>query len=164
MYYPIEFVFKNYKPLQFEPGQRFITKIHHGTIKEHIEIWELTNRPNDQEDFLKKNGYPVDIYVVNDDSTVLVQPEQIGWFDEGDHVDEYRDITLKDINTIIQIHDGIAEMLIDDADYDEGIITPVVIDGKAVFRFPVEEYFDEEEEDIFPDEKFDSDELDSINL
>lgn len=161
MYYPVEFVVKSYKPLQFEPGQRFLTKLYIGTIKEHTEIWELTRRPINEEEFLQKNGYPIELYIINDDGSVLVESEQIGWFDEGDHVDEYRDITLGDINKIIQIHDGIVEMLIDEEAYEDGLILPVLAEGKAIFRFPVEEY---EEEDDFPQNTDEDVDLDFENF
>ena len=131
-----------YKPLSLEKGMWFVQKLHHGTIKETIELFELDRVPQDQEQFIQQNGYPVEVKIINSNGEIVVLPHEIGWWDEGEHTDEFRDITLKDISFIISECDGMIDLLIDD--YSGEV---VIEEDKVVLRVPgYEEHVEEEEE------------------
>jgi hypothetical protein len=133
MYYPVEMVVANYKPLRLEAGMLFLTKIHQGTIKELIEIWALSKLPPDREEFLVKNGYPITIYIVRDSNgETLAEGAEIGWWDAGDDVDELRDISLKEINTILNDYEGILEM--DFIETEDRIFIPRFVQEKVILR------------------------------
>ena len=141
MWIELEMVLSSYKPLSLEKGMWFVQKLHHGTIKETIELFELHRVPQDQEQFIQQNGYPVEVKIINSDGEVVVLPHEIGWWDEGDHTDEFRDITIKDISFIISECDGMVDLLIDD--YSGEVI---IEEDKVVLRVPQEEYEEDDDE------------------
>jgi len=142
MWIELEMVLSSYKPLSLEKGMWFVQKLHHGTIKETIELFELDRVPQDQEQFIQQNGYPVEVKIINSNGEIVVLPHEIGWWDEGEHTDEFRDITLKDISFIISECDGMIDLLIDD--YSGEV---VIEEDKVVLRVPgYEEHVEEEEE------------------
>ena len=153
MYYLAELVLKSYVPLSLEKGMWFVQKLNHGhKIKEQVEVFALKDVPQNMEDFLTKNGYPVEPYIINADDEVLASPEQIGWFDEGEHVDELHDITLKEINTVLNDYDG--EIAIegdlygyddDECQYPEDKFFPTLYTEKVVLSFPEYEEGEEDE-------------------
>lgn len=140
-YYPVELVVANYKPLRLEAGMLFLTKIHQDTIKEFIEIWALNVVPNDREEFLIKNGYPIKILIVSEHGDPLAEGNEIGWFDAGEEIDELRDITLKDINTILNDYEGILEM--DFIQMEKTILVPRFVEEKVILRLHIEEEEDD---------------------
>jgi hypothetical protein len=150
MWVELEMVLSSYKPLSLEKGMWFVQKLHQGTIKETIELFELERVPQDQEQFIQQNGYPVEVKIVNSDGEVVVLPHEIGWWDEGDHTDEFRDITIKDIGFIISECNGMVDLLIDD--YSGEV---VIEEDKVILRIPQEEEYDddddEEEEEEYDD-------------
>ena len=142
MWIELEMVLSSYKPLSLEKGMWFVQKLHHGTIKETIELFEIHRVPQDQEQFIQQNGYPVEVKIINSNGEIVVLPHEIGWWDEGEHTDEFRDITLKDISFIISECDGMIDLLIDD--YSGEV---VIEEDKVVLRVPgYEEHVEEEEE------------------
>jgi hypothetical protein len=56
--------------------------------------------------------------------------DNIAWWDEGEHTDELRDITLKDINYIFKEFDGYVDVQLDD---DEEEI--LMYENKIVLTF-----------------------------
>ena len=142
MWVELEMVLSSYKPLSLEKGMWFVQKLHHGTIKETIELFELNRVPQDQEQFIQQNGYPIEVKIINSDGEVVVLPHEIGWWDEGDHTDEFRDITIKDIGFILSEFDGMVDLLIDD---NSGEV--IIEEDKVVLRVPQEEYEEYEEDD-----------------
>jgi hypothetical protein len=153
MYYLAELVLKSYVPLSLEKGMWFVQKLNHGhKIKEQVEVFALKDVPQNMEDFLTKNGYPVEPYIINADDEVLASPEQIGWFDEGEHADELHDITLKEINTVLNDFDGEIEIEMDwfghnsdEFDYPEDKLMTLLYEEKVTLRYP--EYEEEEEDE-----------------
>lgn len=133
MYHLGELVVSNYIPEEIVPGMLFVNTFKAGTDRAHIELWENKARTSQVEEFCAKYGYPVRLMIVDPqyEDDVLAEHEQIAWFDEGDHTDEYRDITLKDINTILQDHEGFVEVEIDDF-YEA--INPTLYEGKVIIR------------------------------
>jgi hypothetical protein len=147
MHHIAEIVLKSYMPKQLEIGMWFITKINPGTLKEYTEIWALNTHPRETlEEFIVKNGAPVEPYLIYDEQ-VLAEPHEIGWWDEGDHVDELRDIELADINFILSEWDGFVDVEIDEHDYDnEEEINPVMYANKVTMTL-VGMYDDYEDDD-----------------
>lgn len=147
MNYPAELVYKNYMPDELEKGMLFM-KIHaQGTVKETIEIYSLDRVPSNKDQFLTENGAPIELFVMDDDETVLATPAEIAWFDLGEAFMTLTDISLKEINIILNDYDGLVEIEIDDDDYyDEGVISPLVQHDKVTLRFLTD--YDEEEDDL----------------
>ena len=146
MWVELEMVLSSYKPLSLEKGMWFVQKLHQGTIKETIELFELERVPQDQEQFIQQNGYPVEVKIVNSDGEVVVLPHEIGWWDEGDHTDELRDITIKDLNLILEHCNGVLDVLLEEADTEDGISYFVcIVEGKVVIRYVQEEEYDDDE-------------------
>jgi hypothetical protein len=146
MHQTVELVLKSYMPKQLELGMWFITKINPGTLKEYSEIWALNTHPRETlEEFIVKNGAPVEAYLIYDEQ-VVAEPHEIGWWDEGDHVDELRDIELADINFILSEWDGFVDVEIDEHDYDnEEEINPVMYANKVTMT--IVGMYDEDDED-----------------
>lgn len=132
MYIEAELVFKSYKPLKLELGMFFINKVL--LPVEAVELFELDEYPTDEEAFITKYGYPVEMYIivqVNSYTTpiILASPTEIGWMDDGPDTDELRDITLEDINTIVNDFGG---WLFIDVDENEDA---TVVEGKVIISF-----------------------------
>lgn len=136
MYQAAELVLKSYMPLAIEIGMRFV-KINPDKT---VELFEITkaNYSNtvfsDPEEFFLKHGAPVELYVIGEYDFVLATPNQIGWFDPGEESDEYRDIELKDINLILQEHEGHIEIEIEEVAFEYGAINPIIEEGKVIIR------------------------------
>lgn len=159
MFITVELVFKSHMPKHLEPGLWFITKINPGTRKEYSEIWQLDKHPSESlEEFIVKHGAPVEPYLIYDEQ-VLVEPDEIGWWDEGDDTDELRDITLKDINNILEYWDGFVDVEIDDDLFEnEDEISPIIYANKVVLCLPG--LYEDEEDTEFYDEDDDYDDGD----
>lgn len=173
-------VFQSYIPAKFEKGMLFLRKVSMvklGTLIEYNEVFELKEIPRDIESFTLINGWPVLPFIysltANPDAfaDILAKPDQIGWWDEGSHSDELRDIDIKDYNYILE-EDGYIEIevdviksvnSIDDSDMEEEeIVTPVLYMDKVTVRMPTdEEYYEEDDEDYdYDDEEDDWDDMD----
>lgn len=152
-----EIVLKSYKPVKLEIGMWFVQKFQTATRWEHSEVFELLQLPQDEQAFIAKNGYPVEPYIIGEDEQVLAEPDEIGWWDEGEETDEYRDITLKDINFILNEFDGQVAIEVDYMGYDsdvdaegedivypEDILVPVMYEDKVVLSMPSEEWYEDE--------------------
>jgi hypothetical protein len=141
MYHPAELVLKSYKPLFLEKGMYFITKLNPGTRKEYVELWQLAEIPQNTEEFLVMNGYPVELQIVLDGEPVA-EHDEIGWFDKGDDVDEFEDISLKQINTILADYDGDLEIHVTEGEDENGEIVYTIseFEGKVAVRYPTEEW------------------------
>lgn len=163
LFYPCTLVYKNYVPLKLEEGMYFFTG---------DSIRQIDKVPHDQEQFIKDNGYPVEFYIIDEgnpnlnDGQVLVEPEEIGWFDEGDHSDDLEDINIDHLNLILQ-NDGdillqMEEVVLDDDECQEDCeeYYPLFINDKVVIRLLFDDPTDEEEDEEweeYPD--FQSDEI-----
>jgi len=155
MYYlECELVFKSYKPLKLEKGMFFLVPMPGG-----FNIKELTEIPQNQEEFVQINGYPVEPYVVDtgninlDEETIIATPEQIGWFDEGDHSDELSDISVKNINDILEHFEGWIDVEMEET--EDGEYTPLLYNNKITIRLP---------EDYDNDDSWDDDDEYDINF
>lgn len=150
-------VLKSYMPDQLEVGMYFYTN-----VGKYLRIVQLDKVPLDEENYVRTNGYPVELYIVDEgnpnianDTTIYALPHQIGWWDEGDHTDELRDIEVKDLNMIIEDYNGWVEIELDE-EKSENVPVPILYEGKIVLReyneFDDEEFEEEEEEEYEEDD------------
>jgi hypothetical protein len=162
MFIDCKLVLKSYIPEKLEKGMWFVrvkTEVVYGDKTEYLSVHELSLVPRDMETYLTYNGYPVKPYLVypmiNPDDTEVIAaiPEQIGWWDEGDHVDELRDITVKDINNILEWDNSMVqiEIMDDEEDEEDGTPIPLLYNNKVTLRdvhtIDSDEWIDEDEED-----------------
>jgi len=158
-------VFKSYMPRQLEKGMWFVSKqkdIVYGNIYEYLHIHELQHVPQDMDSYIAVNGAPVEPYIVqpmsnpDDPEQILVTPDQIGWWDEGDSSDDLEDLTAKIINNYIYGEDGENGSIALEMDEDEeGNRRLVLFYGKVTIRHVTfvdegnedDEWDDDEEED-----------------
>jgi hypothetical protein len=137
----------------------FVQKFQTGTRWESSEVFAIDKVPQDEQEFINKNGYPVEPYIIGEDEEILASPNEIGWWDEGEETDEYRDVTINDVNMIINEFDG--EIAIDgdlygyddddeDCEYPEDKFFATLYADKVILSFP--EYDDEWEYDYFTDQ------------
>lgn len=142
MYYPAELIFKSYLPKTLELGMLFINKLSVGLLEPEIELWSLDNIPDNIDEFLAKNGAPVELLIVCDVEGVLAEHSKIGWFDEGEDSDELHDISLEEINIIINQYEG--NLLIDiiESLYEVGVVTPDLCEDKVIISY---DNYEEEE-------------------
>ena len=139
-HYEAELALRSYMPKRLELGMLFAD-----VTEESTTLWELDKIPNDEEAFMIENGAPMEVYIIDNDDSVIAEPHEIGWFDEGDDTDELRDITLDDINYILNEFDGWLEIEIieDFFDEDEQVI-PNMYEQKVVVRLLTDEETEEE--------------------
>jgi hypothetical protein len=146
MFYPAELAYRNYMPDELESGMLFMKILHQGTIKESIEVWTLDRVPQNKDVFLSENGAPIELYVMDEEGEVLAEPEEIAWFDLGEAFMTLTDISLKEINIILNEYDGLVEIEISDEDYEEGYVSPSYQMDKVTLRFLTD--YDEDEDDL----------------
>ena len=140
MWYPAEIVVKSYLPPELEVGMLFTNRISVGVIEPFIELFELEELPEDPDAFMAKHGVPVELGILINDKDVIATHEEIGWWDEGEHVDELRDITLDDINYLLREFDGYVDIEIDD---EEDSVYPIIMEGKVVLSLVPDEELDD---------------------
>jgi len=135
MYLGAELVIKSYVPDSIEPGMFFMVKDFSGENLKPLRLWQITSMYiNSTEDVISRFGYPVELYIVDYGDAVLARPEQIGWYDEGDHTEDLRDIELRDINDILENHEGFVEIDVDDMDEFYGATNVTLEQGKVIIR------------------------------
>lgn len=138
MWYPAEISLSSYLPSELEEGMFFINRISVGVVDPYIELFELEEVPEDADAFMAKHGAPVKVIIITpDDGNVRATQDEIGWWDEGEDSDEYREVTLDDINYLLKEFDGYVDIEFDD---DEDI---VLIEGKVILSLVPDEEWDE---------------------
>lgn len=147
----VELVFKSYYPLKLEKGMWFIDP---GTDIEEKQIFSLSELPEDDEKFMKENGAPVELFLIDSDGHIVAQPEEIGWWDDGDEdSEELYEISLEEINNVIQYYEGYLELYeeeIEHPDIEDIILVPLKIDNKVILTYLEEE--DEEDEEYYEEQ------------
>ena len=137
MWMPAEISLSSYLPPELEVGMLFINRISVGVIDPYIELFELEEVPEDADAFMANNGAPVKMIIITpEDGNVRAAQDEIGWWDEGEDSDEYREVTLDDINFLLRECDGYVDIEFDD---DEDI---VLIEGKVVLSLIPEDDFE----------------------
>lgn len=143
MWYPAEISLSSYLPPELEVGMLFINRISVGVVEPYIELFELEEVPEDADAFMANNGAPVNVIIITpDDGNVRAVQDNIGWWDEGEDSDEYREVTLDDINYLLREFDGYVDIEFDD---DEDI---VLIEGKVVLSLVPDEEWDDWDETL----------------
>ena len=132
MWYPAEISLSSYLPSELEEGMLFINRISVGVIEPYIELFELEELPGDNDEFMSKNGAPVKLVIIDDEGGILATHDEIGWWDDGDDSDEYRDVTLDDINYLLRELDGYVDIEVD----EYGV---VLIEDRVVLTLAPEE-------------------------
>lgn len=147
-----------YEPFELEEKMWFMNSLYPGTDREFVELWELDEVPEDQSQFIEKNGFPVDIFVTIENSNpdkpddIIANPEEIYWIDRNIYSDGRLDaITIKDVNLIIQNFGGEILIMIDEDDFDKsGIITPYFEESELGKHVLLKiNYETEDEEEIY---------------
>ena len=133
MWYTAEIALKSYLPLELEEGMLFVNRISVGVIEPYVELWELEEIPEDINEFMSKHGAPVELFIIDENENILATHDEIAWWDEGEHTDELREITLDDINYLLRELDGYVDI---DIDEDYG---PTIYEGKVVLGLEPEE-------------------------
>jgi len=155
MFTQAKLIMQSYLPKTLEKGMMFLG-MQHGEIVVH----QLSYVPLDSEDYIGINGAPVEPYIyilgnpnVPDETFCIATPNMIGWFDEGDDTDEMHDITIKEINMILE-NSGhceieVMEQHLDDEEAQEDYIqiVPVLLEDKVTIRYDNEEVAIDDEED-----------------
>lgn len=137
MWYPAEIAVKSYLPPELEVGMLFVNRISVGVIEPFVELFELDELPEDPDAFMSRHGVPVELAIIDESGNLLASHDEIGWWDEGEHTDELRDITLDDINYLLREFDGYVDI---EYDEDEGI---VFMEDKVVLSLVPEENDDD---------------------
>lgn len=90
------------------------------SVDDEAYVFQLPSLISNEEQFVEINGYPVEPYIVHlgnpnlNDGFVISGPENIGWFDEGDHSDELSDIEPKHYNIILNDFGGRVDVEVDE--------------------------------------------------
>jgi hypothetical protein len=137
MWYPAEIVFNSYLPPELEVGMLFVNRISVGVIEPFVELFELEELPEDPDAFMSRHGVPVELAIIDENGNLLASHDEIGWWDEGEHTDELRDITLDDINYLLREFEGYIDI---EYDEDDGV---TIIEDKVVLSLVPEEDFDD---------------------
>ena len=153
MYIEAQMVFKSYAPLKLEKGMLFLI-----SERRDFQLRQLDFIPQDEQEYLRINGYPVEPYIMETgnpnlkEEVVLATPEQIGWFDEGEWSDELCDIELKHFNRILEGYDGWVLIEMEDVEDNDDELTPVIYNNKVTIAYAdLEDEYDEDD-DYEPDE------------
>ena len=133
MWYTGEIVLKSYLPFTLEEGMLFVNRISVGIMEPYVELWALEEVPEDADAFMATNGAPVELFIIDDDEELLATEEELGWWDEGQHTDELREISLDDINFILRECDGYIDIEISDETEDPGVI---LFEDRVILRVP----------------------------
>jgi hypothetical protein len=141
MWYPAEISLSSYMPPELEVGMLFINRISVGVIEPYIELFELEEVPEDADAFMSKHGAPVELVIIDDEGGLLASHDEIGWWDEGDDSDEYRDVTLEDINYLLRELEGYIDIEVD----EYGV---VLIEDRVVLTLAPEEDDDDWDETL----------------
>jgi hypothetical protein len=128
----------NYIPTELKVGMFFTNTLYNADKERYFELWQLADVPADEYDemeFFLINGYPVLLEIfLEDEMFPFVLSDQIGWFDKGEYCDEYSDISLEELNTILRECDGWLEVAIDELDEEEFPLL-FTFDGKCIIRY-----------------------------
>jgi hypothetical protein len=136
-----EISLSSYLPSELEVGMLFINRISVGVIEPYIELFELEEIPEDPEAFMVKHGAPIELLIIDDEERIIASHDQIGWWDEGEDSDEYRDVTLDDINYLLRELDGYVDSEVD----EHGV---VLIEDRVVLTLAPDEDDDDWDETL----------------
>ncbi len=138
MFVAVELHFRHYDAEELKEGMLFMNHLYPGTEREHIEIFMLKKESIHEmitpEIMYMENGFPVYPYLLDSDGKVVATPEEIGLFDPGDVSDNLIDFEVNEINFIMREFDGLLEVFVDEDEYEQGDIIPVLDEGKVILK------------------------------
>ena len=174
MFITAKLVFEYYIPAQLTKGMWFkqrIKDIIYGRIYEYDRLYELNHIPVDMDTWVQANGYPVRprivSYTANPDepAETLATYDKIGWWDEGPHAEELRDIEIKDFNVILSDFDSEIQIDVEEATIEssdgtatDDVIIPIIYADKVTLRMPMEEEDYDDDYDDYEDMDWEDDE------
>ena len=157
MFTQAKLILKSYFPIKLEKGMWFLA-MHHGQISVYELGFDIHNE-EPKELYLQLNGAPVEPYIylmgnpnVPEETSLMAEPENIGWFDEGEHTDDMHDITVKEINVILD-NNGYCEIEVEEEHLDDDEasdyinIVPVLFQGKITIRYDNDNVVLDDDED-----------------
>jgi len=151
---PFQLSFKSYLPKKIEKGMLFLKMMNNEPY-----VFRLESLPENEEKFLVEMGYPIEPYIVDigenphvDIEKVIVDPDNIGWMDEGEFTDYLKEIDCNHFNRILSGYDGHLELEMEDDLEDEENLVPCIIDSKVIIRYPQDVDDTEEENDSSEEE------------
>lgn len=145
MYVLAHLAFRSYDPEEIKLGMLFMDTRADRVIELNNEF---ALKSKGKEGLIAHLGYPVQVYVVDDDNNVLAEPHEVGLWDVNDDTHGYREIGVREYNHLIQEWDGMVEIQCIDVDPMSGLPPmPAMVTGKVVLRSPVEEEETGEESD-----------------
>jgi len=145
-----------YQPEEIQIGMWFINSLYPGTDREFVEIWELTELPDeDQDSFFAKNGFPINVMIVFENENpdelddVIAYPEDLGFIFNPD-IELLEKLNIKHINTIIQDYEGDVFILINKSEYyyDGTILPELASDQLMILCYPFENDDGDDEEEL----------------
>lgn len=130
-----EFAFHSYQPAHLKVGMHFLTKVTVGTLEPEWLFFTLEHVPEDEEMFMSLYGAPVHLLIISTDGEEeeYASPNQIGWFNDDNYATDVRPITDKEINIILNEHDGFMDIESDET----GDI--ILYEGKAIISYLTED-------------------------
>lgn len=146
MWMMLQLSLRSYIPKRIETGMMFLKFTKEG----EPFVFKLERTPINEEEWLRDVGYPVEPYIVDigenpdvDVEQVIVEPDEIGWMDEGDFTDELVSFDCPHINRILSGYDGHLELEMEET--EDGNYTPLMFEGLVTIRYPEFEESIEEE-------------------
>ncbi len=126
-----EIVLMSYLPSELEEGMLFVNRISVGVIEPYIELFELKEIPEDMDDFMSKNGAPVELLIIDEEENIIAEHDEIGcWWDEEE--DEFYEFTLDDVNLILREYEGFVDVYFEEESplfYEDKIILSLIEDN-----------------------------------
>ena len=124
MYQLVKLVLINYQPKELEEDMMFAMDVQLRTFDgdySYLHVHTLDKVPHDQDEYIRRNGFPVHMYIIAQEQTnpdiserILAAHDQIAWWHDGNEEGNLRVIDLDDINGIL-MNEGYVMM---DADED----------------------------------------------
>jgi hypothetical protein len=138
MWIAVELALHHYDIDELEPGMWFMNHLYPGhEDRELVEVWELSEEAtiNDKEILFMESGFPVQPFLVDEEGSVIVTPDEIGWWDAGDIAEELIPFGINEVNFILREFDGLLEMFVDEDALEEGFIEPILENDLVILRF-----------------------------
>ena len=148
MWIALELVFHSYGPDEIEPGSLFMNLLYVGTDKEVVEVFAIdkstTELANKRLINIDEYGYPVRPFLLDEEGTVVITPDEIGWFDHPNEP-QLQEFTTKEMNIVMRDFDGLLEVFVDEDEYEKGKVEPIYEQELVILRglSPEEEEDDE---------------------
>jgi hypothetical protein len=135
MYQLAKLVLINYQPKELEEDMMFAMDVHLRTFDgdySYLHVHTLDKVPHDQDEYIRRNGFPVHMYLIAQEQTnpdvperIIASHDQIGLWDDGDDEETLRFIDVSDINSILMNEGYVMVFADEDGDpiLEEGYVT-----------------------------------------